>query len=278
MKWFPLLCILLLSCQQELRNDSAPQSNTSSQDVKSEILKNELEKALMDSIDEVYKSIGLIDITTVNSNIQVDLRYATTNNFMKTVLYDTLKRAYFQLEVAGRLSKCQQFLDSIRPGYHLLIFDGVRPQGVQREMWDALDSIPRHRRGKFVSNPANGSVHNFGAAVDLTIVDANGKELDMGAGYDDFREIAFPKLESHFLASGELSQQQITNRKLLRRVMSSQKFSNIPSEWWHFNAYSRVTTSHKFQMLLTESGATKWFKIVPKIDSTSHGEIEDETL
>lgn len=222
---------------------------------------------LNDSIEKVFLSVGLVDITSVNSRIKVDLRYATSNNFMNTMLYDTLKSAYFQKEVAERLSKCQDLLDSIRPGFCLLIFDGARPLQVQQEMWDALDSIPRHRRGKFVSNPVLGSVHNFGAAVDLTIVNIKGEELDMGAGYDDFREIAFPKLESQFLKSGELTQKQVDNRKLLRRVMSSQNFSNIPSEWWHFNAFSRITTSHKFEMLVNESGATKWFRIVPKKDS-----------
>jgi D-alanyl-D-alanine dipeptidase len=97
----------------------------------------------------------------------------------------------------------------------------------------------------------------------------------MGAEYDDFREIAFPKLEAQFLKSGELSKQQVDNRKLLRKVMSSQQFRNIPTEWWHFNAFSRITTSHKYQMLETESGKTKWFRILPKKDTTALDEFEE---
>ena len=224
---------------------------------------------LIDSIDHVFNLLDLVDITSINSAIRTDLKYATKDNFMGIVLYDTLTKAYLQREVAERLSKCQDFLDSIRPGYALLVFDGVRPQQVQREMWDALDSVPVYRRGKFVSNPSRGSVHNFGAAVDLSIVDAKGYLLDMGAGYDDFRKIAFPQHEAEFLASGELSQQQVNNRKLLRRVMASQKFQNIPSEWWHFNAYSRITASHRYKMLVTESGDTKWFRIQIKKDTTA---------
>ena len=274
MKWISLALIVLISCSRN-SEDSRECCEMDIADV-SENSKNDIEDnhKLNDSMNKVFLSINLVDITSVNSKIKVDLRYASTNNFMNAILYDTLRKAYLQKEVAERLSKCQDFLDSIRPGYRLLVYDGIRPQQVQQEMWDALDSIPLHRRGKFVSNPALGSVHNFGAAVDVTIVNIKGKELDMGAGYDDFSEIAFPKLESQFLKSGDLTQKQVNNRKLLRRVMSSQNFSNIPSEWWHFNAFSRITTSHKFEMLVNESGGTKWFRIVPKKDSSVVDELE----
>lgn len=207
--------------------------------------------------------IGLVDIQSIDERILVDLRYASDNNFMGHQLYDTLRQVFVQREVAERLMKVQDYLDSLRPGYRLLIYDGVRPRQVQAEMWKALDSIPLLNRGKFVSNPALGSVHNFGAAVDLTIVDRKGKALDMGAEYDDFRKIAFPSMEAHFLQTGELSQAQVDNRKLLRQVMRSQLFSNIPSEWWHFNAFSRITAAHKYEMLETESGKSRWFKILP---------------
>ena len=214
-------------------------------------------------------SIDLVDIQVVNPRIAVDLKYATSDNFMGMVLYDTLKVAYLNKEVAERLSKCQDYLDSIHPGYKLLVYDGVRPWQVQKEMWDALDSIPVLRRGKYVSNPARGSVHNYGAAVDVTVVDSLGQILDMGSGYDDFCRISYPSLEWQFLKSGELSKKQIDNRKLLRKVMKSQRFRNVPSEWWHFNAYSRVTTSQKYQRLLNESGKADWYKLsYPKKDST----------
>lgn len=228
---------------------------------------------LNDSIERVFNTIGMVDIESINKNILVDLRYASENNFMNTVLYDTLQKCYLQKEVAERLSDCQKYLDSIRPGYKLKVFDGVRPQNVQWEMWRALDSIPVFRRGKFVSNPAKGSVHNYGAAVDLTIVNDTGEELDMGAGYDDFRKIASPKLEQHFFDLGELSRKQIENRKLLRKVMAYKDFRNIPSEWWHFNAYSRFVTSNRFQMLVSESGSIKWFKMTIPKDSLDNSEI-----
>ena len=128
----------------------------------------------------------------------------------------------------------------------------MRPLSVQWQMWNALDTIPVIHRGKFVSNPKNGSVHNYGAAVDLTICDQHRKPLDMGAGYDDIRKIAYPSLESEFLASGELNELQISNRKLLRRTLKSQGFSNIPTEWWHFNAYPRAIAKSKFQLIHAE--------------------------
>jgi D-alanyl-D-alanine dipeptidase len=213
--------------------------------------------------DTLFKS-GLVPINLVDKRIIVDLRYATENNFMGRQLYDTLQEAFLQLEVLERLVKCQNYLDSIKPGYRLKVFDAVRPVQVQAEMWEALDTVPPLNRGKYVSNPALGSVHNFGAAVDITICDENGDELDMGAGYDDFRPIAFPSKEAHFLKSGELSKAQYENRRLLRSVMRSQRFSNIPSEWWHFNAFSRKTAERKYHLLYNESGKTiKWLTIPP---------------
>jgi D-alanyl-D-alanine dipeptidase len=119
-------------------------------------------------------------------------------------------------------------------------------------MWNALSSLPVKERGKFISNPRHKSVHNFGAAVDLTISDSKGKALDMGAGFDDIREIAYPSLEAKFLASGELTKLQVENRNLLRQVMRHQKFRNIPTEWWHFNACSRAEAIMIYHLIKSE--------------------------
>lgn len=220
-----------------------------------QLIQDSINQARQDSLTDVYLgTFDLVNINSIDSSIRVDLRYATDNNFMGHVLYDTLNALYLQADVAERLSKCQSYLKSIHPTYSLLIYDGVRPLEVQREMWNALDSIPPLNRGKFVSNPSYGSVHNFGAAVDLTICDENGNPLDMGAGYDDFRDIAFPSKEWKFLASGELTKEQHENRKLLREVMRSEGFRNIPSEWWHFNACSRDQAVVKYKKLIFESG------------------------
>jgi D-alanyl-D-alanine dipeptidase len=194
----------------------------------------------------------LVRVDAYSKAIFWDLKYATSDNFMHRVLYDTLKTVYVQQAVAARLAKCQQLLTSIDPELHLLVYDGLRPLSVQWEMWTALDTIPVAQRGKFVSNPRNGSVHNYGAAVDITICDANRKPLDMGAGYDDIREIAYPSLEAKFLASGELTKAQIDNRELLRKIMRSQRFINIPTEWWHFNAHPRAQVKQKYAIVNNE--------------------------
>lgn len=228
-----------------------------------------IQRAHLDSlINANFQKLGLIDVTDVDPRFLVEVKYAGTENFMGVRLYDSLNSIYLQQEVVERLKKVQDVLDSLRPGYRLLIYDGVRPLQVQQEMWDAMDSIPVVQRGKFVSNPVWGSVHNFGAAVDLTIADELGKPLDMGAGYDDFRDIAYPAKEAEFLKSGELTKLQYENRRLLRKVMRTQNFTNIPTEWWHFNAYSRITASKKFKQLLDESGKSRTFEVAP-MDTTS---------
>ena len=191
----------------------------------------------------------LVQVNAFNSLILSELKYATTDNFMHRILYDTLKTVYIQKPVAQRLAKCQELLTSIDSNLHLLVYDGVRPLSVQWEMWRSLDTIPVAQRVKFVSNPRNGSVHNYGAAVDITICDETGTPIDMGAGYDDMRQIAYPSLEAQFLASGELTKAQLANRQLLRKVMRSQRFINIPSEWWHFNAFPRAVVKVKYQIV-----------------------------
>jgi D-alanyl-D-alanine dipeptidase len=198
------------------------------------------------------ESIDLVDVSVLNPSIYFELKYATAANFTGQILYKQIKRPYLVKEVAEKLSQCQVYLEKLHPGYHLLIYDAVRPQIVQERMWKALDTIPVSDRIKFVSNPKNGSVHNYGAAVDLTISDAEGTPLDMGANFDDLRLVAYPMHEKRFLESGELSLIQVENRKLLRAVMHSQGFRNLPTEWWHFNAYSRAEVKAKFKLIRYE--------------------------
>ncbi len=200
----------------------------------------------------VYKGDTLVPVDFFNKDIYWELKYATADNFMGKVLYDTMQVLYVQQNVAKKLAKCQKVLTQKRPGAHLLVYDGLRPLSVQWEMWNALDTIPVGERVKFVSNPSNGSVHNYGAALDITICDANRKPFDMGANYDDLRKIAYPSLEAQFLASGELTQGQVDNRRLLRAVLASQGFRNIPTEWWHFNEYSRTVVKEKYQLVTEE--------------------------
>ncbi|MBU2019828.1 MAG: M15 family metallopeptidase [Bacteroidetes bacterium] len=192
---------------------------------------------------------NLVDVQLLNADIKVDLKYATKDNFVGKILYDTLRKAYLQKDVAERLAACQDFLTRLKPEYTLLIYDAMRPRKVQEIMWNALDTIPSQQRGKFVSNPRQGSVHNYGAAVDVTICDPKGNPLDMGAKYDEIGKIAYPSMENQFLKSGQLTQNQIDNRVLLRKIMRRGKFINIPTEWWHFNAYPRIVVKRKYTII-----------------------------
>lgn len=248
MKWksFFVIGILFLSCEQSKPNLRPDQTSEVTK------LKSTGKTKVGEYISVKNNSDILEPANKFNTSIFIELKYATEDNFMKRKLYDTLKTAYLQLEVAQRLAKVQEELTKINPNYHLLVYDATRPLSVQWEMWTALDTIPVAERVNFVSNPRNGSVHNYGAAVDLTICDKNGKPLDMGAGYDDIRKIAYPSLEAIYLKSGELSVKQVENRKILRKVMASQGFRNIPTEWWHFNACSREEAKIKYSIIQNE--------------------------
>ena len=157
---------------------------------------------------------GLIDVQSLDSTIYVDLKYATADNFMGFQLYKTIKRPYLQPEVAQRVVKCQEFLSTIDSSLHLLIYDAARPVSVQKLMWEALDSLPPVLRGRYVSNPYHRSLHNMGAAIDVTLCHDDGVPLDMGADFDEFREIAYPRLEFRFLKTGELTKTQHENQSI----------------------------------------------------------------
>lgn len=237
--------------------ETSPKKNQESrleivQEIVSDEIKEETNPVAEFPMEIMHGKDTLVTVDFFNKQVLWELKYATNDNFMRRILYDTLKTVYVQKDVARRLAKCQVLLEKTHPGWHLLVYDGLRPLSVQQEMWDALDTLPPAERGKFVSNPANGSVHNYGAAVDITICDQNRVPLDMGAGYDDIRKIAYPSLEDTFLKNGELSEKQVANRELLRRVMGSRGFLNIPTEWWHFNAFPRKVVKQQYELVTHE--------------------------
>lgn len=204
----------------------------------------------IDTLEQRIIDAGLVDIQSIDSTIHIDVRYTTKNNFMKRDLYGNLNKIYLQEEVAERLGKAQSYLKSKDSNLTLLVYDGVRPRSVQQEMWDALDTIPFQEKIKFVSNPKNGSLHNYGCAVDLTIMNTQTNEpLDMGAGYDDLRKIAYPRHEEEFLESGELTKQQYKNRLLLRKAMRKGGFWVLQTEWWHFNAFTRDKAKELYEIV-----------------------------
>jgi D-alanyl-D-alanine dipeptidase len=244
------ILILLTSCATNDESKRAS-SDTTHGKLDYKFLKNK-EKAALKHAFLFNQTDTLVPVDYFNPAIYWELKYATTDNFMQRQLYDTLDKPYIQIALARKLAQCQAYLSAKHPSYHLLVYDALRPLSVQWQMWNALDTIPVNERVKFVSNPVNGSVHNYGAAVDITICLASKKPLDMGAGYDDIRKIAYPSLESEFLKKGELTEKHIVNRQLLREVMQQQHFRNIPTEWWHFNADSRNVIKTKYKIIQNE--------------------------
>lgn len=250
---FFILVLFVLACSREKSQDVVEGVTEGvSSIVQPDTLFESGKEQQQKQVDSILFLFDLVNIREINPMIKVDLKYAGTDNFMKIRLYERMDKAYLQRDIAMRLSKCQDYLTKLHPELHLLVYDAVRPVSVQFKMWNALDTIPVPQRGKFVSSPYKKSVHNYGAAVDLTICDAVGKPLDMGAGFDDIREIAYPSKEAYYLSKGELTKEHIQNRELLRKVMRSQGFRNLPTEWWHFNACSRDEAAKRYKLLEEE--------------------------
>lgn len=196
----------------------------------------------------LFKRYGFIDIQTLDSSIHVKLKYADTSNFLKRDFYDGLTKAYFPCEVATRICNAQYFLKQYNSSFSLLILDAARPLHVQQMMWDSL-KMPPDKKFNYLAPAYNNSLHNYGCAVDLTIIDSTGKELDMGSEFDHFGKLSEPAYEWQFLKSGKLSKEAWENRKLLRKVMQSAKLNPITSEWWHFNFCSKEYAAAAFTLI-----------------------------
>jgi D-alanyl-D-alanine dipeptidase len=191
-------------------------------------------------LDPSFKNLDQI------SNLVVELRYATTNNFMHENLYGGFNKAYLHEVAYLKLVKAAGALQKLKPGYKLLIFDALRPRSVQRKMFQKVRTTAEE---SYVGNPDIGSVHNFGLAVDLSLQNPAGAEVDMGTPFDTFSDLAQPRYESKFLSEGRLTRAQIDNRSLLKKVMEDAGFKQIPNEWWHFDALPPEEVRAKFQIV-----------------------------
>ena len=166
------------------------------------------------------------------SGIAVDLRYAGSNNFDGRVLYRGIDCAWLRVEAAQGVANSAAWLSTHHPGRRLLLLDALRPQRVQEEIWRDVKGTPAAR---YFADPARGSIHSFGMAVDVTLLDEQGRELDMGSGFDEMSVRSHPALEDEQLAAGSITVQHIAAREMLRNAMHAGGFSGIPTEWWHFN-------------------------------------------
>ena len=189
-------------------------------------------------LEKVFVYLGLTNVHSIDSTILVDLRYSTKNNFMKMNMYGHLDQAYLQKDVVIKLAKAQKLLKDSLPDYSFIILDATRPVSVQQLMWDNI-KVPANKKSKYLSNPKYGSLHNYGAAVDVSIVDEKGKLLDMATPFDSFEKLAYPFYREQYYKSGKLSKTQYQNRKLLQWLMKEAGFMGITTEWWHYNSCYR---------------------------------------
>ena len=181
------------------------------------------------------------------AGIAVDLRYATPNNFVGRDLYSPYDCAWLHRDAAAALERVVAWLKERRPDCTPLVLDALRPQRVQQQLWDALAGTDLQM---YLADPQRGSIHSFGMALDVTLVDAAGRELDMGTGFDDMTLLSHPALEARFLASGELTTAQAANRQLLRDAMFQAGFVGINTEWWHFDCGDRNIVRQTFRRVL----------------------------
>lgn len=169
--------------------------------------------------------------------LDLDLRYATRDNFVGHALYGGLDCAWLRREAASGLQRAAAWLATHQPGLRLRVLDALRPQRVQEALFQELAGTPL---AIYLAPPERGSIHSFGMAADVTLLDAQGQELDMGSGFDEMDALSHPEFEAELLAQGRLRPEQLQARGWLRAAMRQAGFQPIPTEWWHFDLGDRA--------------------------------------
>lgn len=163
----------------------------------------------------------LVNIQKLIPSIVLDLRYNTTNNFTKTILYEKANTTYLRAQPATALLDIQNAL--LQKGLGIKIFDAYRPYATTKLMWNLIHD------DRYVANPKNGSNHNRGLAIDLTIITLKTfQEINMGTGFDNFTDTAHHSFTN-------LSQSILENRLLLKSIMEQHGFTSFDTEWWHYS-------------------------------------------
>jgi D-alanyl-D-alanine dipeptidase len=173
---------------------------------------------------QAQNATAISDTTFVNlkdysSDFVYDMKYSTTDNFLKAKVYDCAE-CFLRLKTVKALLKANTKF--IQKGYRIQLFDCYRPLDIQKKMWQIVSNL------EYVADPAKGSIHNRGGAVDITLVDNNGKALDMGTPFDFFGPEAS---HNYQFLSDEVKQ----NRVFLKQIMQENGFISFDSEWWHYN-------------------------------------------
>ena len=199
-------------------------------------------------IEKDLERIGLQNVGEEIPGIEVYMVYATPYNFMGRVLYKGLDEAYLVPEAMEKLKKANELLRKKRLDLHLGVYDAARPRSIQEQMWKVVENTELQ---DFVANPnkSGGGPHNYGVAVDVTLVDCTGHPIPMGSEYDYFGDRSRVDLEVQLIESGEINQRELKNRQLLREVMTEAGWLVEPSEWWHFNAMPLAEASQRLSVI-----------------------------
>lgn len=167
----------------------------------------------------VLKQDDFVDVRKYIPDVLIELRYATKNNITNKVLYEDTN-VYLRKGTADKLKEANYEFKKL--GYRIKIWDAYRPTAVQKILWNKVND------DRYIANPSSGSIHNRGAAVDITIVDKNGKEVPMPTDFDGFS----PKADKNY---SDVDKERTENAKLLEKIMIKHGFESIYTEWWHFD-------------------------------------------
>lgn len=178
--------------------------------------------AVLDAAKLNISDTTFVNLKDYGKDFFYDMKYATTDNFLKTQVYDCAE-CYLRLKTVKALMKANQ--EFVKLGYKIKVYDCYRPLDVQKKMWTIVNNPT------YVADPAKGSIHNRGGAVDITLTDYSGNELDMGTGFDHFGKEAAHDYKN-------LSAEVLANRRLLKTTMQKNGFQIFASEWWHYNLTS----------------------------------------
>ena len=168
---------------------------------------------------EPVEDSTFVNLKDYSSDFIYNMKYATADNFLKTKVYDC-EACYLRYKTVKALIKANEKF--MKKGYKIMLFDCYRPLDIQKKMWQIVSNP------NYVADPKKGSIHNRGGAVDISLVDSNDKELDMGTPFDFFGIEASHDYEN-------LSDEVKENRRTLRKIMTRSGFKIFESEWWHYN-------------------------------------------
>lgn len=172
----------------------------------------------------IVNDTAFVNLKDYSKDFVYDMKYATSDNFLKAKVYDCAE-CFLRLKTVKAMIEANETF--MKMGYKIKIFDCYRPLDIQKKMWKIVPNP------SYVADPAKGSIHNRGGAVDITLVNSNGNELNMGTPFDFFGIEASHNYQN-------LSQEIKDNRKLLKNTMMEKGFNIIDSEWWHYNLKSAL--------------------------------------